>query len=201
VDQSGSVRFFDVQFRRQDAAQDFLLNPFELRALPFITGSVLELGCGLGNLCIAAAERGARVSALDASPAAIESLSRRARALGLDIVTQCTDLTDFVLEGRYDSVVAIGLFMFFPCDIGRRQLERALAAVRPGGIAVVNVLIEGTTFMGMFDMQQGYCLFKENDLPLALTGWHLLDDRIEQFDAPGNTVKRFQTSIARRPAS
>lgn len=201
MDQSGSVRFFDVQFRRQDAAREFLLNPFELRALPFISGRVLELGCGLGNLCVAAAERGARVSALDASPAAIDSLSRRARALGLDIVTRCTDLSDYIPEGRYDAVVAIGLFMFFPCDTGRRQLHRALAAVRPGGTAVVNVLIEGTTFMEMFDLQRGYCLFKENDLPLALAGWHLLDERIEQFDAPGNTVKRFQTSIARRPAS
>ena len=199
MDPSGSVRFFDAQFRRQDAAQEFLLNPFELRALPFTAGRVLELGCGLGNLCVAAAERGARVSALDASPAAIESLSRRARTLGLEIVARCADLADYVPEGSYDTVVAIGLFMFFPCDTGRRQLERALMAVRPGGMAVVNVLIEGTTFMEMFDRQRGYCLFGETDLPLAMAGWHLLDDRVEQFDAPGNTIKRFRTSIARRP--
>jgi hypothetical protein len=28
----------------------------------------------------------------------------------------------------------------------------------------------------------------------------MLDDRIEQFDAPGGTLKRFRTSIARRAA-
>lgn len=82
----------------------------------------------------------------------------------------------------------------------RRQLARALAAVRAGGIIAVNVLIEGTTFMDMFDAARGYCLFGEAELPSALSGWQMLDDRVEQFDAPGNTLKRFRTSIARRPA-
>ena len=198
---TGSVRFFDAQFRRQHAAGEFALNPFEARALPFIGGSVLDLGCGLGNLAIAAAAGGARVTALDASPTAVESLTARARDLGLDIVAHCTDLRDYVPEGEFDAVVAIGLLMFFPCDAARRQLGRALAAVRPGGTVVINVLIEGTTFMEMFDLEHGYCLFAEDDLPLALEGWQVLDDRVEQFDAPGGTVKRFRTSIARRPIS
>ncbi len=95
-------------------------------------------------------------------------------------------------------MAAIGLFMFFPCDVARRQLARALAAVRPGGVAAVNVLIEGTTFMGMFDLARGYCLFGEAELPVALEGWEMLDDRTERFDAPGGTVKRFRTCISRR---
>lgn len=196
-----SIRFFDAQFRRQEAAGEFVLNPFEARALPFIGGDMLELGCGLGNLSVAAATRGARVTALDASPAAIESLRGRARDSRLDIVARCADLADYIPEGGFDAVVAIGLFMFLPCDAARRQLGRALAAVRPGGVAVINVLIEGTTFMEMFDLEQGYCLFAENELPLALTGWQMLDDRVEEFDAPGGTVKRFRTSIARKPVS
>ena len=46
---SGSVRFFDTQFRRQAAAGEFSLNPFEARALPHVGGEVLDLGehqCG-----------------------------------------------------------------------------------------------------------------------------------------------------------
>ena len=196
---TGSVRFFDTQFRRQEAAKEFALNPFEKRALPFVGGSVLDLGCGLGNLAIAAASKGARELALDGSSAGTESLAARAEDLQLEIVTRCADLSDYVPEAQYDSVVAIGLFMFFPCDAARRQLKRALAAVRPGGTVVVNVLIEGTTYMDMFDAESGYCLLGENELPLALKGWEMLDDRVEQFDAPAGTVKRFRTSIARRP--
>ena len=197
---TGSVRFFDTQFRRQDEAKEFALNPFELRALPYVEGNVLELGCGLGNLSVAAAQKGARVLALDASPAAINSLSARAREHRLGIDARCTDLADYAPPGEFDSVVAIGLFMFFPCEIGRRQLARALLAVRAGGVIVVNVLIEGTTFMDMFDANSGYCLFGEAELPAVLSGWQMLDDRVDQFDAPGGTIKRFRTSIARRPA-
>jgi len=201
VNSTGSVRFFDAQLRRQDAAGEFALNPFEARALPFICGRVLDLGCGLGNLAIAAATSGAQVTALDASPTAIQSLTARARVLKLDIVTRCADLSDYAPEGEFDAVVAIGLFMFFPRGVARRQLGRALSAVRPGGTAIIKVLIEGTTFMEMFDLERGYCLFAEDELPLALKRWQVLDDRIELFDAPGGTAKRFRTSIARRPSS
>lgn len=198
---SGSVRFFDNQFRRQAAAGEFGLNPFETRALPYVRGEVIDLGCGLGNLAQAAAAQGARVLALDASPAAIESLKARARRDALEIDAQIADLSDFAPKGEFDTVIAIGLFMFFPCAAARRQLARALAAVRPGGTLIVNVLIEGTTFMEMFDEKVGYCLLGEEELPQALAGWLVLDDCVEQFPAPGNLIKRFRTTIARRPGS
>jgi len=192
---SGSVHFFDAQFRRQAAAGEFALNPFEARALPYVAGHVLDLGCGLGNLAIAAARNGARVLALDASAAAIESLAARAGTLPID--ARVVDLSDYVPEGQFDTVVAIGLFMFFPCATARRQFGRAVAAVAPGGVLVVNVLIEGTTYMNMFDEQAGYCLFAEDEMPRALAGWQVLDDRVEEYPAPSG-VKRFGTTIARR---
>jgi tellurite methyltransferase len=201
MDRSRSIAFFEAQFRKQAAAQDFGLNPFEARVLPLLHGDVLELGCGLGNLAMAAARQGARVHALDASPAAIESLGVRARASGLEITAQWAELSDYAPDRDYDCVVAIGLFMFFPPEIARGQLARALGAVRPGGIAAINVLIEGTTYLDMFDAERGYHLFGQDELPRAVAGWQRLDDRVEQFEAPGDTVKRFRTVIARRPAA
>ena len=197
---SGSVRFFDTQFRRQAAAGEFGLNPFEARALPHVHGAAIDLGCGLGNLACAAAARGARILALDASPAAIESLQSRARAGALSIDARIADLSDYVPQDSFDTVIAIGLFMFFPCSVARRQLARALDAVRPGGTLIVNVLIEGTTFLGMFDQKAGYCLFGEEELPQALAGWQVLEDLVEPYPAPEG-IKRFRTTIARRPVS
>ncbi len=55
VPRSRSVEFFEAQFRRQIREGDFKLNPFETLALDYLRGDVLDLGCGLGNLALAAA--------------------------------------------------------------------------------------------------------------------------------------------------
>src|SRR5687767_6362493 len=146
-----SVDFFDRQFARQARESDYALNPFERAILPHLFGDVLDLGCGLGNLAVAAAGAGCKVTALDASPAGVADLARRARERGLSIQARTADLRDYVPDRKYDCVVAIGLLMFFSCDTARAQLGRVREAVRPGGIAAVNVLIEGTTYMDMFD--------------------------------------------------
>jgi len=85
MESSASVRFFDAQFERQLAAGELQLNPFEQAALPFLQGHLLDFGCGLGNLALAAARRGCTVVALDGSAAAIAHLQALATARGLPI--------------------------------------------------------------------------------------------------------------------
>ena len=70
-----SVVFFDTQFQKQTRAQDFALNPFETLALDYIKGTVLDLGCGLGNLSLEAGARGHQVVAVDASPTAVARIN------------------------------------------------------------------------------------------------------------------------------
>jgi tellurite methyltransferase len=194
-----SIDFFETQFQRQVADLDHPLNPFERRALPYLRGQVLDFGCGLGNLALAAAERGCEVLALDAAPTAIRHLQSLAVQRGLNIQALQADLRSYRIDARYDAVVAIGLLMFFERQAAQAQLAQLLAAVRPGGVAVVNVLIEGTTFMDMFD-PAGYYLFAPDELKAALGSWEVLEDSTEDFAAPGDTIKRFSTMIARRPA-
>lgn len=126
-----SIRFFDEQFRRQIESGERQLNPFEQTALPFLRGHVLDYGCGLGNLSLAAAGQGCSALGLDASPAAIESLRTMALQHGLPIEADLADLRGHVLPiEAFDSVVAIGLLMFFDCADARRQLARLQAAVQ-----------------------------------------------------------------------
>jgi tellurite methyltransferase len=191
-----ALQFFDRQFGKQVEARDYELNPFERATLPHLRGDVLDLGCGLGNLALAAAERSCRVTALDASATAIADLARRAGERGLALEAHCADLRHYVPAGQYDCVVSIGLLMFFSCPDARRLLARLREAVRPGGLAAVNVLIEGTTFMDMFD-PEAHCLFGRDELGEAFAGWEVLLSRREDFPAPGGTLKCFHTLIAR----
>lgn len=195
---SKSIDFFDSQFRRQVAAGEFALNPFETAARPYISGTVLDLGCGLGNLSILAAREGAKVLAVDASPAAIEHIRAMAAAERLDLQTELADLSDYPCRGRYDTVIAIGILMFLPRLQALNLLQRAMEAVVPGGVIVINVLIEGTTYMDMFDGKNHY-LFGRGEIAMRLSGWELLLDREDRFEAPGGTLKLFSTVIARKP--
>lgn len=194
-----SVGFFDAQFRRQLKESDLSLNPFEREALPFLRGTVLDFGCGLGNLAVAAARRGCSVVALDASHTAIEHLRRLARAESLPITAAEADLRDYVVRNDFDAVVCIGLLMFFDCPTAIAQLRQLQARVRPGGVAVVNVLVEGTTYLEMFD-PSNHCLFARDEMRRHFDGWELLRCDEQDFPAANETTKSFVTVIARKAA-
>lgn len=191
-----AVEFFGVQFERQIAAHDYQLNPFEERALPYLYGKVLDLGCGLGNLALAAAARGARVTAYDACENAVDDLAGRALSSGLDVWVKTVDLKGWRPEETYDAVNCIGLLMFFARREALAGLDAVRDAVRPGGVAIVNAMIEGSTFLAMFDPEE-YCLFKPAELAAPFAGWEVLHDTTEDFPAAGETVKRFRTLIVR----
>ncbi|HZE10335.1 MAG TPA: class I SAM-dependent methyltransferase, partial [Burkholderiales bacterium] len=134
---TSSITFFETQFQRQVRDGDFTLNPFEKTALPFLRGRVLDFGCGLGNLAVAAAERGCSVVALDASHSAIEHLRQVASDKALPIEAYEAELRDYELREDFDAVVSIGLLMFFDCPAAFRQLSNLQSRVRLDGIAVV----------------------------------------------------------------
>lgn len=190
-----SMKFFDSQFQRQVEASEFALNTFESRALNHLSGSVLDLGCGLGNLSVEAARRGHRVVAVDSSPTAIARIERAANQERLPIETHVQDIATWNMDRSYDTIVSIGLLMFFPRDRALELLGSIQKHVKPGGRAIINVLVEGTTYMEMFEPGRFY-LFGRDELAEHFTMWKEVEVAFESFDAPGGTRKDFCTIIA-----
>lgn len=195
-----SIAFFDQAFRRAATADLLKLNPFEVLALPYLHGDVLDFGCGMGNLAFAAAARGCTVTALDASPAAIDHVRSRAAQEAAPVSAALADLRAYPIERDYDCVVSIGLLMFFDCATAFKVLAQLQQQVRPGGYAVVNVLVEGTTYLDMFDSAD-HCLFAPSALQQRFSGWHIERAEFSDFEAPQATRKRFCTVIARKPGA
>ena len=194
-----SVAFFESQFQRQVRDQEYALNPFEILALDYLKGSVLDLGCGLGNLSLEAGRRGHRVLAVDASSTAIERLDKDAEREGLPVRGIQADIENWTIDESYDTIVVIGLIMFFRGETALRLLSAIQEHVKPGGRAIVNVLIEGTTYLGMFD-PDSYYLFRRTELEERFVGWHILESRTQTFPAPEGTRKVFSTLIAEKPS-
>ncbi len=193
-----SIKFFDTQFQGQVNKGDFSLNPFEKLALPFLKDKILDLGCGLGNLAIEAARRGCTVLALDASKTAIERIHNVAAAENLAIKAELADLSTYRISENYDVIVSIGLLMFMEKSKAYEMLNNIKLHVGPGGYAIINVLIDTTTYLDMFDAEK-YYLFAKKELQQQFEGWNIVQERYDSFEAPNKTLKEFVTIVAYKP--
>ena len=192
-----SVDFFETQFQRQVREQDYALNPFEKLALDYLKGDILDLGAGLGNLSLEAGRRGHNVLAVEASRSAVDRINADARNERLPVSAIRMDIAHWRPDRSYDTIIAIGLLMFFRRGTALKLLHTIQTNIKPGGRAIINVLIEGTTFLDMFDADD-YYLFAKNELEQSFAGWTILASRHHTFPAPKGTIKEFSTVITER---
>jgi SAM-dependent methyltransferase len=92
--------------------------------------ALLDLGCGGGQLCLAAAELGWRVTGLDVAPAMVEEA--RALCAGHEVEFVVGSFEESGLgDASVDAVTALGLIEYLPDD--RTLFAEAGRLLRPGG--------------------------------------------------------------------
>lgn len=103
---------------------------------------VLDLACGRGRHAIAAAQLGARVTAIDADAAKLKIAAKLARKAGVAIEWIQADLErDRLPAGPFDVVM-----MFNYLD--RKRLAQFVALVKPGGFFLSETFLERQRDLG-----------------------------------------------------
>ncbi len=113
-------------------------------AVDIAAGSrVLDVAAGNGNASLAAARRGAEVTATDYVPELLDRAQQRAEADGLPLHTQVADAEDLPFEDEsFDTVLSTFGVMFTPNP--DRSSAEMLRVCRPGGrIGLANWTPEG----------------------------------------------------------
>ena len=100
-----------------------------------VSGRVLDVGCGTGELALTAAARGLAATGVDSSAEAIALARRRAADRGLTgarfVVADAMDLSS--LGVTFDTVMDSGVFHLFDDDQRRRYVESIRSVTAIGG--------------------------------------------------------------------
>jgi tellurite methyltransferase len=132
------IEEWETRYRTRAREEDFLERPATLVTASLQAsrpGRVLDLACGTGRNAIWLAEQGWRVTAVDASQAAITALRARAVREGASVDTRVADLgcSEFQIEtGVWDAIL--------DCYYLQRDLFPAIRrGVKPEGLIVAIV--------------------------------------------------------------
>ncbi len=102
---------------------------------------VLDLGCGEGRNALYLATLGYSVTAVDRSLAGIAKLRTMALQLKIDLKTVVADIREYLLEYKYDLVMAHGVLYYLKNIEWRSLLNRVKAATVPGGFNIFTLFI------------------------------------------------------------
>jgi len=122
---------------------------------------VLDLACGAGRHAIAAAELGARVTAVDSDAARLRAGRRAAQHRRLTIEWVEADLTQYPIpECSFDMVMVFNY-------LDRHRMPDFAAAVRPGGYLISETFLESQRQLGWGPSSSDH-LLRAGELPVLV---------------------------------
>lgn len=107
-----------------------------------LTGlDTIELGSGRGDLSVLLAQRGARVTLLDANDKALDQARQRFDRLGLTATYEHADIFQKLeaCRGCFDVALSSGLIEHFKDNDRTRVIRAHHDVLKPGGLAVISV--------------------------------------------------------------
>ena len=106
-----------------------------LSLIPNDATRVLDIGCGLGRLTLAAARAEREVTGVDLSPVMINKAGNNARAPGVSFIVGDFLTLDF--DRTFDCVLSAAALHHMPCDAA---VQRMADLVKPGGRLIIQDL-------------------------------------------------------------
>ncbi len=138
---------------------------------------VLDLACGHGRIANGLAERGARVTGLDATPLFLERARRDAAVRGVEVDYVEGDMRSLPWSERFDRIVSwFTAYGYFDDDDNRRVLGEAHRALRPGGRLLIELNNRDRILR---EFRPHHVLERNGDFMLQLVEW----------DAPGSRTR------------
>ncbi len=136
-----------IQMEGADNYNDWTFELFR----PFLSGRVLEVGCGVGSFTrrISDCDAPLKLLSIDISPAAVEHCRRKLGRPNLDI--ECIDVRR--VQGEFDAVICMNVLEHIQDDRG--TLEHLLGLVRPRGTLFLLVPAHQSLF-SRFDVENGH---------------------------------------------
>jgi SAM-dependent methyltransferase len=157
-------------------------------------GRALDLACGPGRHAIFLAERGWRVTAVDASRVGIELLKKNARACGVRVDARVADLERHEFEIEREAYDLIGCFYYLQRDL----FPRIRAGVTAGGVVIAAIHIADDS-PDAHPMNEDY-LLQSGELRAEFRDWEIMHD-YEGPSTEGGHRRRTAEIVARKPES
>jgi SAM-dependent methyltransferase len=176
---------------RSEREAELLWTVLELVAGDF----VLDVPCGHGRIANRLAERGARVTGLDADALFLERARADAEARGVEVEYLRGDMRELPWEGRFDAVVNwFTSFGYFDDEGNREWLATVLRTLKHGGRLAVDV---HSRDVFMRNRVPAAVFERDGDLVVDRFSYDVTTgrERTERWIVRGGTVRKREYSV------